>query len=108
MNEQLTFEEALRQQDRLGELLTVLRAADRWMTRKELEKHGFGERELRELAECDDEARIFSYPGSPGYKAFDLVTVEEFQRCVALRHSAAKLARRFIRYQRRWHRGKAA
>lgn len=91
-------------EDRLRTLLDVLRVGGGWNTRRELEVLGFGERELRELVEADREGRVFSYPGSPGYKLFDLVTDEEFDRCGSLKSQGEKMVNRFMIYQRRWHR----
>lgn len=76
-----------------------------WMTRRQLQEHGFTERELRELAENDNTIppTLFSYPGSPGYKLFRLVTHEEFKHCISLRNQGRVMTRRWIRYQRGWH-----
>lgn len=95
---------ALEIEARLGELLAVLKGHGGWMTARDLKERGFGDRELRVLSEFDHEARIFSYPGSPGYKHFDLVTDEEFDRCVALRSQGEKMVAKYARYQCRWHR----
>lgn len=89
---------------RLGELLMILQEHRGWLTRRELEGRGFSDRELRALAECDADAAIFSFPGSPGYKHFDHVTDAEFDRCQALRSQARRMIHRHLRYQRRWHR----
>jgi hypothetical protein len=91
-------------EDRLRKLIGVLQISGRWETRRELERLGFSERELRELVEQDREGRVFSYPGSPGYKLFDLVTDAEFDRCTSLRSQGEKMVNRFVIYQRRWHR----
>jgi len=99
-----TAEEAAVDRGRLDELLSVLLAAGGWLTRRDLEARGFADRELRELAEADADATIFSYPGSPGYKHFDLVTDAEFDHCGALRSQARRMIVRHLRYQRRWHR----
>lgn len=88
---------------RLAELLGVLRDWAGWITRRELEVFGFGERELRVLAEYDREARIFSYPSSPGYKHFDHVTEAEFDKCIALKTAGTKMLARYTHYLRRWH-----
>lgn len=89
---------------RLFNLVTILRETGSWITRRQLETIGFDERELRELCEHDDDGCVFSYPGSPGYKHFDLVTDEEFDRCVALKTQGEKMTQKWLRYQRRWHR----
>ncbi len=89
---------------RLAELLAILLEKAGWLTRRDLEALGFADRELRELAEWDQGAAIFSYPGSPGYKHFDHVTDVEFDRCAALRSQARRMIYRHLRYQRRWHR----
>lgn len=92
---------------RLEELLQILSdcrdrdGKQRWMVRRELEAHGFDERELRILSEADE--RIFSYPGSPGYKHFDNVTDAEFDKCQALKNQGRKMIAKWLRYQRRWH-----
>jgi hypothetical protein len=91
-------------EERLAELLAILIEHGGWLTRRDLEARGFAERELRELAEHDADAALFSYPGSPGYKHFDHVTDAEFDRCGALRSQAGRMLRRHMRYQRRWHR----
>lgn len=88
---------------RLAELLALLRRAGRWLPRQELEVHGFTDRDLRALAELDLDGTIFSYPGSPGYKHFDLVTDAEFDRARALKSQGEKMLARWLRYQRRWH-----
>lgn len=95
-------EERLR--DRLRELLAILHADGGWMTRRDLEGIGFGDRELRALSEHDAEGTIFSFPGSPGYKHFDHVSDAEFDGCAALRSQGRKMVRKWVRFQRRWHR----
>lgn len=91
---------------RMGDLVKVLAAHGGWMTRRQLEEKGFTDRELRELAENDTTTppTLFSYPGSPGYKLFRRVTHEEFARCISLRNQGRVMTRRWIRYQRGWHR----
>lgn len=90
---------------RMGDLVAVLGERGGWMTRRQLEERGFTDRELRELAENDDTTppTLFSYPGSPGYKLFRKVTHEEFARCISLRNQGRVMTRRWIRYQRGWH-----
>lgn len=88
--------------ERLTDLVNVLRG-NGWKTSRQLEALGFEERELREIAQHDDKGEIFSYPGSPGYKLFDEVTMEEFDRCVALKNQGDKMRHRWITYQRRRH-----
>jgi hypothetical protein len=89
--------------ERLAELLRTLLERKGWITRRELEALGFQERELRDLSEKDLDGRVFSYPGSPGYKHFDLVTDEEFDRCQALKNQGEKMIAKFVRFHRRWH-----
>lgn len=89
---------------RLAELLNILREHGGWMTRRQLEALGFDERELRDLGEHDQDGCVFSYPGSPGYKHFDLVADNEFDRCIALKNQGEKMTQKWLRYQRRWHR----
>ena len=93
---------------RLAEFLEILRARPRWFSSAELKVMGWTDRELRTIAEEDTFSDIFSYPGSPGYKAFEHVTEEEFQRCQALRNQGRKMIRRFIRYWNRRHKGRRA
>lgn len=91
---------------RMRDLVKVLTDRGGWMTRRQLQdQHGFTERELRELAENDNTIppTLFSYPGSPGYKLFRLVTHEEFKHCISLRNQGRVMTRRWIRYQRGWH-----
>ena len=91
--------------NRLEELIAILEGSGRWMKRSELQQLGFTDRELRELAEIDATEEIFSYPGSPGYKAHKFVTEEEFKGCSSLRSQGKKMIHRFIRYWRRRHKG---
>lgn len=93
---------ALGQKEPLGYLESILRDA-RWHTAKELRTYGFADRQLRELVENSD-GRVFSFPGSPGYKLFDFVTEEEFAQCASLKHQAERMLARYCRYQRRHHR----
>jgi hypothetical protein len=91
---------------RLDELIAVLGKSRTWMTKAQLEEQGFTDRELRELAETDVTGEIFSYPGSPGYKAYAFVTEEEFKHCHSLRSQGVKMIKRFLRYWNRRHKGK--
>jgi len=63
------------------------------------------ERVIRKIAECSD-GRIFSYPGSPGYKLFTpALEIAEFERGDSL--WAAQITRMIERrtaYRRRFHR----
>jgi hypothetical protein len=88
----------------LSDLLCVLRAHGGWMTRRDLEKHGFTERSIRRLSETDTQGRIFSYPNSPGYKLFSLVTVEEIDQCLPLKTQGGKMVRKWVMYHRNFHR----
>jgi hypothetical protein len=94
----------LGQKQPLQYLFSVLRDA-RWHTAKELKTYGFDDRELRQLVEASD-GRVFSFPGSPGYKLFDFVTEEEFGQCASLKHQAERMLARYSRYQTRHHRGR--
>jgi hypothetical protein len=91
---------------RLDELISLLEAHRSWITKSELERRGFTDRELRDLAEHDLTGEIFSYPGSPGYKAYRYVTEEEFKHCHSLRSQGIKMIKRFLRYWNRRHKGK--
>lgn len=111
MTEQLQFDLLRRARQpfisaRMEELVTLLEARGGWMTKAQLAQHGFAERELRELAETDATGEVFSYPGSPGYKAYRFVTEEEFTRCHSLRSQGVKMIKRFVRYWNRRHKGK--
>ena len=94
---------ALRQ-ERVLQLHEVLRADGGWVSSKRLIEAGFGERELRTLTEHDKDGTIFSFPGSPGYKHIAFVTMEEFDRCNALKTQAKRMLERFVRYESAWHR----
>jgi hypothetical protein len=94
----------LGQKQPLAYLLSILRDAQ-WHTAKELKTYGFDDRELRQLVELSD-GRVFSFPGSPGYKLFDFVTEEEFGQCASLKHQAERMLARYSRYHARHHRGK--
>jgi len=90
---------------RLDELIELLESRRTWMTKAQLEAEGFSDRELRELAESDVTGEVFSYPGSPGYKAYAFVSETEFKHCRALYSQGKKMIHRFIRYWRRRHKG---
>ena len=64
--------------DRTDYLLSILRDG-RWHTAKELRVYGFSDRELRELVE-NSQGQILSFPGSPGYKLFELATIDEIDQ----------------------------
>jgi hypothetical protein len=98
---------AIALRSRLEELLEVLKADGGWMSRRVLEGRGFGERELRMLCELDSAGSILSYPGAPGYKFFDLATVQELERSRALLNQGKKMIARWVRYERRRRSGKA-
>jgi hypothetical protein len=87
---------------RLEYLLSIL-SDGRWHTAKELRAHGFRERELRDLVE-HSEGQILSFPGSPGYKAFDHATIDEIDQSKALLNQGRAMIRRFLRYKKRFHR----
>jgi len=89
-------------ESRTTDLLTAL-AGRGWVTARELHAAGFTDRELRDIAEHDKDGQIFSYPGSPGYKIFDEVTMQEFTRCIALKNQGDKMVNRWVIYQRRFH-----
>jgi len=91
---------------RLKELVETLRGRG-WMTSAQLKRDGFNERELRELVEFQTKERravVFSYPGSPGYKAFHDVTLEEFIACTSLKTQGEKMIDRYMLYMRNYHR----
>lgn len=92
--------------ERLGELISLLRGRG-WMTRKRLEAEGFRERELRNLVQHDAAGDVLSYPGSPGYKLFGEATMEEIEHAATLRSQAREMLRRYFKYQRRKHKGRA-
>jgi hypothetical protein len=94
----------LGQKKPLAYLIAVLHDAQ-WHTAKELKTYGFDDRALRDLVENSD-GRVFSFPGSPGYKLFDFVTEEEFQQCASLKHQAERMLARYSRYHARHHRGR--
>jgi hypothetical protein len=94
----------IRSQIRLNDLLRAL-SDGRWHTAKELKVHGFTDRELRMVVEEDQAGDIFSFPGSPGYKLWKFVTEEEFLQSKALLNQGRAMIRRWLRYQRRHHRG---
>ena len=103
---ELQFEPVIPAQEphsRLAELIHVLQACGTWITARKLKEAGFTERELREIVESDSDGYIFSFPGSPGYKLFTLVTDAEFDHCISLRNQGKKMVRRWVNYQRRWH-----
>jgi len=95
---------AAKEAGRYSYLLTILHDG-RWHTAKELKVYGFGDRELRELVESSD-GQILSFPGSPGYKSFDHATIDEIDQAKALLNQGRAMIRRFLRYRRRFHRGK--
>ena len=97
------FRERNRPTDRqLEYLLSILRDG-RWDTAKELKVYGFSDRELRDLVENSD-GQILSFPGSPGYKLFDHVTIDEIEQAKALLNQGRAMIRRFLRYRKPYHR----
>lgn len=94
-------------EERLAELLATLRRAARWVPSRELKMLGFDDRELRSLCEMDAAGAIFSFPGAPGYKFFDLATVQELDRSRALVAQGKKMIARWVRYERRRRLGRA-
>lgn len=87
----------------LKRLLSILRDG-RWHTAKELKVHSFTDRALRELVE-HSAGQILSFPGSPGYKLFELATIDEVDQSKALLNQGRAMIRRFLRYKKRFHRG---
>jgi len=97
------FRERNRPTDRqLEYLLSILRDG-RWHTAKELKVYGFSDRELRDLVENSD-GQILSFPGAPGYKLFDHVTIDEIEQAKALLNQGQAMIRRFLRYRKPYHR----
>jgi hypothetical protein len=61
----------------IDRLLEYLAARPEWIPAKQLLADlGFSDRKVRQLAE-QSEARIISYPGSPGYRHFHHCTTDE-------------------------------
>lgn len=88
---------------RHAELVAAL-ADGEWRTAALLRAAGFGDRELREIVEADEEGDFLSFPGSPGYKLFARATLEEIRRADALKNQGDAMTSRWLRYQRRLHR----
>ena len=92
---------------RLATLRATLRGQG-WLTARQLADLGYSDRELRQLVEHDATGDILSYPGSPGYKLFTDASVEEIARTQSLRSQGRAMLSRYLRYQRRLHRGRAS
>ena len=78
-----------------------------WTTSRQLAELGYNDRELRSLVEADTTGDILSFPGSPGYRLFAEATIEEIHRSQSLRSQGRAMLSRYLRYQRRLHRGPA-
>ncbi|MEO7933249.1 MAG: hypothetical protein ABIT76_08845 [Chthoniobacterales bacterium] len=109
--QQLSFDDYVRPagelETRKAALLNRLRGHG-WVTSRQLKEEGFSDRDLREIVENDFDFDIFSHPGSPGYKYFGEVTLEEFNKCHSLKSQADKMTHRYTGYYCRFHRGRVS
>ncbi|MES2697310.1 MAG: hypothetical protein V4773_27845 [Verrucomicrobiota bacterium] len=95
-------------QPRLGE--TAKEQARRehgWLTAKEIAAQmgaGIGDRQVREIASAAAPA-VVSYPGSPGYKLWQLCSVEEINHAIeAFESQGSDMLKRAVTYRRAYHR----
>lgn len=91
----------------IEQLVAILREAGDWRTAKEIAAligEGATERSVREIASAACPA-VVSFPGSRGYKLWQLCTVEEIDRCIASFESQGRdMYARAIRYRQAYHR----
>ncbi|HZP61119.1 MAG TPA: hypothetical protein VFB27_12415 [Opitutaceae bacterium] len=88
-------------------VVSILRASPGWLTAKQIAEslgNGSSDRRVRAIASASA-PRIVSYPGSPGYKLFELCTVEEINHCVeAFRSQCSDMFKRSTLYAQAYHR----
>lgn len=88
-------------------LVSVLRDVGGWITAGDLAIHlgaGYSDRKVRAIAAAAV-PQIVSYPGSPGYKLWQLCTVAEINHCIeAFQSQGSDMIKRSVLYRQAYHR----
>lgn len=91
----------------IEQLVGILRTRGDWATAKEIAAQigeGASERSVRQVASAACPS-VVSFPGSRGYKLWQLCTIEEIDRCIAAFESQGKdMFKRAVRYRQAYHR----
>jgi len=91
----------------IEQLVAVLREAGGWVTAREISAKLGGEideRTVRAIASAACPA-IVSFPGSRGYKLWQLCTVAEIHHCIeAIESQARDMLKRAVLYRQAYHR----
>ncbi len=86
---------------------SALPEARGWLTAKEIAARmaeGTTDRAVRKLASAAC-PQVVSFPGSPGYKLWQLCTVEEINHCIGAFESQGKdMLKRAVLYRQAYHR----
>lgn len=90
----------------VARLIAVLDDIGGWISAKEIAARmaeGTTDREVRAIANAARPA-VVSYPGSPGYKLWQLCSVEEINRCIeAFEHQAKEMMKCGVLYRQAYH-----
>lgn len=93
--------------EEIGALVAVLREAGGWLTAKEIAARmaeGTTDRVVRAMASAACPA-VVSFPGSKGYKLWQLCTVAEVGHCIAAFESqGSDMLKRAVLYRQAYHR----
>ena len=91
-------------------LVQVLRSAGEWVTAREIANRlamreaDASERHVRRIASAAAPV-IVSFPGSKGYKLWDLCTIEEINHCIeAFESQGRDMIKRAVLYRQAYHR----
>lgn len=91
----------------IEQLVAVLREAGAWLTAKEIAARigdGANERSVRAIASAACPA-IVSFPGSRGYKLWQLCSVAEINHCIeAFESQGRDMIKRAVVYRQAYHR----
>lgn len=94
-------------EEEIAALVGVLRDAGGWLTAKEIAARmpeGTSDRDVRAMASAACPA-VVSFPGSKGYKLWQLCTVAEVGHCIAAFESqGSDMIKRAVLYRRAYHR----
>jgi hypothetical protein len=89
------------------QLVAVLRAAGGWLTAREIAAtmgEGTSDREVRAIASAACPA-VVSFPGSKGYKLWQLCTVAEITHAIeAFESQGSDMIKRAVLYRQAYHR----
>ena len=93
--------------EEVARLVEVLREAGDWLPAKEIAARmaaSANERSVRLVASVACPA-VVSYPGSKGYKLWQLCTIEEIDRCIeAFESQGRDMIKRAVLYRQAYHR----